>query len=267
MIHPTAIIHRGARLGPGCSVGAYALIDEHVVLGVDCIVGPHVHLTGHTSIGARNRFHTGCVIGDAPQDMKYTGAPTRLRIGDDNTFREHVTIHRSNRLDEATEIGHQNLLMASSHVGHNCTLGNGNTLANGALLAGHVILADRVFLSGNCLVHQFCRVGRLAMMQGGAAISQDLPPFCMARGDNGIAGLNVVGLRRAGFTPEQRLELKRAYLALFRSDLSRATAIENLSGQFEIGSPALELLEFVRTTKRGICADTGRRGRTDPSEA
>lgn len=267
MIHPTAIIHPRAQLGPGCSVGAYAIIDEHVMLGADCIIGPHVHLTGHTSIGARNRFHSGCVIGDAPQDMKYTGMPTRLRIGDDNTFREHVTVHRSNRLDEATEIGNQNLLMASSHVGHNSTLGNGNTLANGALLAGHVTLADRVFLSGNCLVHQFCRVGRLAMMQGGAAISQDLPPFCMARGDNGISGLNIVGLRRAGFTAEQRLELKRAYLGIFRSELTRAATLESLSGRFETSSPAHELLEFIRGSKRGICADTGRRGRVGPSEA
>ena len=267
MIHPTAIIHPGARLGPGCSVGAYALIDEHVVLGADCIVAPHVHLTGHTSIGARNRFHTGCVIGDAPQDSKYAGSATRLRIGDDNTFREHVTVHRSNRLDESTEIGHQNLLMAASHVGHNCILGNGNIVANGALLAGHVTVADRVFLSGNCLVHQFCRVGRLAMMQGGAAISQDLPPFCMARGDNGIAGLNVVGLRRAGFTAEQRLQLKRAYLGLFRSGLARAAALDSLSGQFPEGSPALELVEFVRASRRGVCTDTGRRSRPDPSEA
>lgn len=257
MIHPTAILHPKAQIGEGCSIGPYSVLDEHVVLGARCIVGPHVHITGHTEIGTANRFHAGCVIGDAPQDMKYTGAPTRLRIGDRNTFREHVTIHRSNRLDESTVLGNENLLMSGSHVGHNSRLGNGNILANGALLGGHVILTDRAFISGNCLVHQFCRIGRLALMQGGAAISKDLPPFCIARGDNGIAGLNTIGLRRAGFTAEQRLTLRRVYHQLFRSRLSRSQAIAQAMQDLPPESPALEMVEFVQTSRRGVCADTG----------
>jgi len=259
MIHPTAVIHPHAQLGAGCSVGPFVVIEAEVVLGPECILGPQVYLTGRTVIGACNRFHAGCVIGDAPQDLKYRDAPTGLRIGDGNTFREHATIHRSNRVDEETIIGNGNLFMAGSHVGHNCQLGQDNILANGALLAGHVHLADRVFLSGTCLVHQFCRIGRLALMQGGAGISLDLPPFCVVRGANDLVGLNTVGLRRAGFTAEQRLELKRAYHRLFRSGLKRAEALTRARGEFGTGTPAWELIDFVSTSKRGVCADTGRR--------
>jgi len=155
------------------------------------------------------------VIGDAPQDLKYKGDPTRLAIGDNNVFRENVTVHRSNTSGTQTIIGSHNLLMAGAHVGHNSEVGSHVIIANGALLGGHVSVADRAFISGNCLVHQFVRVGTLALMQGGAAISKDLPPFTVARGDNGICGLNTVGLRRAGFTTSQRLVLKKVYHALF----------------------------------------------------
>lgn len=256
MIHPTALIHPGARIGPETTVDPYAVIDEGVSLGARCRIGPHVHLSGHTTIGDDNRFHSGCVIGDAPQDFKYAGGPTRLRIGNGNTFREHVTVNRSNRLDEDTVIGDGNFFMAGSHAGHNCRIGNNNILANGALLAGHVILADRAFISGNCLVHQFCRVGRLALMQGGSAISKDLPPFCVARGDNGICGLNGVGLRRSGVDADQRLRLKRAYGILFRSGLRRDTALTRVESEFA-GDPLVqELIEFISNSRRGICADT-----------
>ena len=217
MIHPTAIIHPKAKLDATVQVGPFAVIDGGVELGANCIVGPHVYLTGLTTIGAGNRFHAGCVIGDAPQDLKYKDEPTRLRIGDQNVFREHVTIHRSTKPDAETVIGSHNFFMANSHVAHNCAVGDHVILANGALLGGHAVVQDRAFISGNCLVHQFTRVGTLALMQGGAAISQDLPPFTMALRENEICGLNVVGLRRAGFTAEQRLELKRLYHLLFRS--------------------------------------------------
>jgi UDP-N-acetylglucosamine acyltransferase len=265
MIHPTAVIHPQARLDATVSVGSYAVIDEGVSVGPHCVIGPHVHLTGHTTIGAHNQFHAGCVIGDAPQDLKYQGEPTRLRIGDRNVFREHVTVNRSNKLDEDTVVGSNNFLMANSHVGHNCIVGDYVILANGALLGGHVTVQDRAFISGNCLVHQFVRVGRLALMQGGAAISKDLPPFCIARGDNGICGLNVVGLRRAGFTSDQRLELKKLYHALFRSG-RRLTATLALAGAEFTGEPARLLLDFVAGSKRGVCSDTGAK-RGDPDEA
>jgi UDP-N-acetylglucosamine acyltransferase len=256
MIHPTAIIHKNAKLDPTVRVGPYAVIDEGVEIGPACVIGPHVYITGLTTIGSHNEFYAGCVIGDAPQDLKYDGAPTRLRIGDHNVFREHVTLNRSTEIDGETVIGSHNFLMQHSHVAHNCVLGDHVILAGGALLAGHVVVQDRAFLSGNCLVHQFTRVGTLSMMQGGAAISKDLPPFTIGRGVNGLCGLNIVGLRRAAFTAEQRLELKELYRALFRAGRRLQTSIAGARTLFR--SPAAQtLLDFVSSAKRGVCSDWG----------
>ena len=256
MIHATAIIHPQARVDSTASVGPYSVIDEHVELGPHCIVGPHVYLTGMLSAGAHNQFHAGCVIGDAPQDLKYKGEPTRLRIGAHNVFREQVTIHRSTKVDEETVIGSHCFLMVNSHVAHNCQLGDHVILANGALLGGHVTIGDKAFLSGNCLVHQFVRIGTLALMQGGSAISKDLPPFTIARGDNGICGLNVVGLRRAGFSAAERLELKKLYHALFRGGQLFRTAVAGAEKKFT-GAGSRTMLEFIAAARRGVCADTG----------
>jgi UDP-N-acetylglucosamine acyltransferase len=261
MIHPTAVIHRGAELDPSVVVGPYAVIDEGVALGARCRVGPHVHLTGLTHAGPDNTFHAGCVIGDAPQDIRYSGAPTRLRIGEGNTFREHVTVHRSNKLEEDTVLGSHNFLMANCHVGHNVQLGNHVIIANGALLAGHVTVEDRAFISGNCLLHQFVRVGRLALMQGSAGISKDLPPFTIARRQNGICGLNVIGLRRAGVTPAERLELKILYRRLFRTSGRLGDLVDAARKEFRT-EPSRHLLDFVAAAKRGVCRDTGQ----DPEE-
>jgi UDP-N-acetylglucosamine acyltransferase len=256
MIHPTAVIHPKAQIDATCIVGPYAVIDAGVVLGPGCVVGPHVHLTGQMTAGANNRFHSGCVLGDAPQDMKYDGAPTRLRLGEDNVFREHVTVHRSNKLAEETVIGSHNLLMAHSHVGHNTVLGDHNILANGVLLAGHVEVGDRAVLSGNALVHQFCRVGSLALMQGGAAITKDLPPFCLARhGVNRLCGLNAVGLRRAGVSAEQRLQLKALYHVLFRSGHTAGQIVQIVQegvSEFPDGC-VRQMMDFIAASKRGIC--------------
>ena len=260
VIHPTAIVHPKAKLDSTACVGPYAVIDDGVELGPHCIVGPHVYLTGLAAIGSHNQFHAGCVIGDAPQDLKYKGEPTRLRMGDHNVLREHVTVHRSNKPEEETVVGSHNFLMAHSHVGHNARLCDNVILANGALVAGHVIVEDRAFISGNCLIHQFVRVGTLALMQGGSAISKDLPPYTVARGDNGICGLNTIGLRRAGFTAEERLELKRLYLALFRGNQNLRQALAAAQGQFT-GVAAKALMDFLTASKRGVCADVSR----DPS--
>ncbi|MGA2786251.1 MAG: acyl-ACP--UDP-N-acetylglucosamine O-acyltransferase [Verrucomicrobiota bacterium] len=256
MIHPTAIIHPKAKLDSTVRVGPHAVIDEGVALGAHCVVGPHVYITGLTTCGEHNSFHAGCVIGDAPQDLKYRDEPTRLRIGDHNVFREHVTIHRSTKTDGETVVGSNNYFMATAHIGHNSHLGDHIIIANGTSLGGHVVVQDRAFLSGNCLVHQFTRVGMLALMQGGSAISKDLAPFTIARGDNGICGLNVIGLRRAGFTAEQRLELKRMYHLLFRSGKNLRAAIEEAKKVFT--SPAAKiLLDFAAEAKRGVCQDAG----------
>jgi UDP-N-acetylglucosamine acyltransferase len=199
--------------------------------------------------------------------LKYQDEPTGLRIGDGNVFREHVTVHRSNKTSEDTVIGSHCFLMQHSHVAHNCLLGNDVILAGGALLAGHVTVQDRAFISGNCLVHQFVRVGTLAMMQGGSAISKDLPPFTIARGDNGICGLNIIGLRRAGFSAEERLDLKRLYHFLFRSARNLREAVKEAQSQFA-GAAARTMMEFVTASKRGVCADaSGGRGGADEDES
>jgi UDP-N-acetylglucosamine acyltransferase len=256
VIHPTAIIHPRAKLDVTVQIGPYTVIDEGVELGPHCIIGPHAYLTGRATIGAHNRFYAGCVIGEAPQDLKYAGEPTRVRIGDRNVFREHVTVHRSNKMTEETVLGSENFLMANSHVAHNCRLGDLVILANGALLAGHVTVDDRAFVSGNCVVHQFVRIGTLAMMQGGSAISQDLPPYTVARGYNGICGLNTVGLRRAGLTPAERLELKQVYRLLFRDGQNVRAALASAQAKFS-SAPAKIMMDFVAASKRGVCSDVG----------
>jgi UDP-N-acetylglucosamine acyltransferase len=256
VIHPTAIVHPQAKLDPTVEVGPYAVIDAGVELGAHCWVGPHVYLTGQTRIGAHTRFFAGAVIGEAPQDLKYSGAPTGLRIGDHNVFREHVTVHRSTKPEETTVVGSHNFFMANAHVAHNCHVGDYVILANGVALGGHVTVADRAFISGNCLVHQFVRVGTLALMQGGSAISQDLPPYTVAHFDNCLCGLNVVGLRRAGVTAAERLELKQLYRTLFRAGVNLRAAVEAARQSFT-SAPAKVMLDFVAATRRGVCADPG----------
>ena len=227
MIHPTAIIHENAQVHTGAE------------------------------IGKSNHFHAGCVIGDNPQDVKYNNQPTRLVIGDRNTFREHVTIHRSNTLDEDTVIGSENIFMASSHVGHNSIVGNKVILANGALVGGHAMIGDGAFLSGNAVVHQFCRVGSMAMMQGCAGVSLDLPPFTIVRGINGMCGLNSIGLKRAGFAAEERMELKKAYRAIFLSENLLKESLDKARAEFT-GVLAGQLIDFVAASERGICSHVRR---------
>ena len=257
MIHATAIIHPKAELDPSVRIGAYAVVDEGLRVGPHCVIGPHVYLTGNTFVGEDNQFFAGCVIGEAPQDLKYRGAPTALRIGDHNVFREHASVHRSSKVGEETIVGSHNYLMAHCHVAHNCRVGDYVIMANGALLGGHVTLGDRSFISGNCLVHQFVRVGTLALMQGGSAVSKDLPPYTVARGDNGICGLNTIGLRRAGLTPAERLELKELYHALFRSGVNLRAALVEARKRFS--SPCAKvMLEFLAGSERGVCSDKRR---------
>lgn len=251
-IHPTAIVDPKAELGEHINVGPYVVIDGNVRLGDHCQLGPHVYLTGHTQIGKNNTFHAGCVIGGPPQDISYRDEPTKTIIGDRNTFREHVTIHRSNSEVETTEVGSENFLMASSHVGHNARLGNQNVLANGTLIAGHAIIADKVIFGGNTAVHQFVRIGRLAMLQGNSAVSQDLPPFLINSRVNELSGLNVIGLRRAGIDAEDRQQLKRLYHLLFRQGHPLNHALKLAKETFK-ASVCRELIDFISASQRGIC--------------
>ncbi len=253
-IHASAVIDPKAELHPTVEVGPYAVIEAGVSLGEGCRVGPHVHLAGILIAGARNVFSTGCVVGGDPQDLRFAGGATRIRMGDDNQIREHVTVHRSNRPDEDTVLGSGNLLMAHCHLGHNTRLGDLVIIANGAQLAGHVQVADRVFISANCLIHQFVRIGTLALMQGGAGIGRDLPPFCMARGVNRVCGLNVIGMRRGGVPSEARLELRRLYQVLYRSGGAFRETLARMEPLVS-SSWGRQLLDFVSVSKRGIVVE------------
>jgi len=241
MIHPTAIIHPKARVNSTAQIGPYAVIDEGVEIGPRCVIGPHVYITGITSIGSDNKFFAGCVIGEAPQDLKYAGIPTGVSIGNNNVFREHVTVHRSNKTDEQTIIGSHNFLMQHSHVAHNCLVKDYAIIAGGALLAGHVTIDDRAFISGNCLVHQFVRVGTLALMQGGSAISKDLAPYTIASRTNRI-------------NSQERLELKKLYHTLFRDSASPREAAAAARESFA-GAAAKTMLQFILESKRGVCSE------------
>ena len=258
MIHPTALIDAKAELHETVSVGPYVVIEGEVRIEEGTSIGPHVHLAGRTTVGKNNTIHTGAVIGGPPQDIKYKGDPTGLRVGNNNIIREHVTLHCSNSQEEDTIIGSGNFFMAHSHVGHNAQVGNENVFANGALVGGHAEIEDKVFLSGNCAIHQFVRIGTLAMMQGNAAVSQDLPPYTIGFGVNKICGLNVVGLRRAGFTAEQRQELHYHYKRIFLEGNNIGKTTREALAQAP-GDKARILLEFIANSERGVCSHASRK--------
>jgi len=253
-IHPTAIIAPGAELHPSVQVGPFAVIGPQVRIGAGSTVGPHAVLEGRTSLGERNRVFQFASVGAIPQDLKYAGEPTALVIGDGNQIREFTTLHiGTSGGGGVTRIGNQNLFMAYSHVAHDSQVGSRCVFANGATLAGHVEVGDFVTLGGLSAVHQFTRIGAHAFIAGGAIVVMDVPPYCIAQGDRAeLAGLNVVGLQRHGFTEEQLARVKDAYRVLFRSKLPLEEAVASLRVDFG-GQPEVDaLLDFVTTTKRGL---------------
>lgn len=250
-VHPSAVVSDGARLGDGVVVGPYAVLEPDTVVGDGCEIRAHAVVKRFTTLGSGNVVHEGAILGGEPQDLAFTGGPSRLRIGDGNAIREGVTIHRAARPDAATVIGSGCFLMAHAHVAHDCRLGDRVTLANNVALAGHVEIADRAFLSGGVVVHQFCRIGRLAMVGGNAKVVQDCLPFVTSDGVPARArGLNVAGLRRAGIATSQLRPLKEAYRILLRSGLPLETALARMA---EMGDPlADELAAFARSSQRGF---------------
>lgn len=250
MIHPTAVVAAGADIHPTAEIGPYAVVEDAVRIGAGTRIMAHVVLHGPTDIGARNVVHPGAVLGGAPQDLTFAGGETFLRIGDDNVFREHVTIHRGSV--GSTLIGNGNYFMQSAHVAHDCRIGDATIVAGGALLAGHVALADRAFVSGNCVVHQHVRIGRLALLRGLARTSRDVPPFCIIDGTHTVRGVNAVGLRRAGFDATRIAAIRRTVAALF----GRPTHLGQALARVEAGDPTddvRELVAFVRASTRGVC--------------
>ena len=257
-IHPTAIVAAGAELGDGVEVGPYAVIGPHVILGDGSCVGPHAVIEGHTRIGARNRVFQFASIGAAPQDKKYRGEPTRLEIGDDNTFREFVTVNRGTVQDTGvTRIGNDNWVMAYVHVAHDCVLGDHTIIANTTNLAGHVRIGDWVILGGCTQVHQFCQIGAHAMTAVGTVVLHDIPPFVMAAGDAAKAhGINAEGLKRRGFEPEAIAAIRRAYKTLYRQGLSLEQARDALNAAEGLGGASAEAVramgQFLGQVTRGI---------------
>lgn len=251
-IHPTAVITPRAELDAEVAVGPYVVIDGPVQIGRGTRILAHAVLTGWTRIGRDNEIHMGAVVGHVPQDVAYTGARSYLRIGDRNVIREHSQIHRGTTAESETVVGDDNFLMQHAHVAHNCRLGNHTVIGGGALLAGHVSVEDRAFVSGNCVVHQTVRIGTLALLRGLSRTSRDVPPFCIMDGTHTVRGINVVGLRRAGFGPERIADLRRAFSALFRrrGDLSRK--VETLLDS-EPSADVRCLIEFIRGSERGVC--------------
>lgn len=252
-IHPTAVIDPRAEIDSGVEIGPYAVIDGPVKIKRGSRVMAHAYLTGWTEIGSDNEVHPGAVLGGAPQDRAYGGEETYLRIGDRNIFREHAQVHRGTAPGSATVIGSDNFLMANSHIGHNCRLGDHVILANGALLGGHVEVGSHVFISGNCVVHQFVRIGDYALMRGLSGTSRDVPPFAIVDWQHTVRGVNTVGLKRAGFDEKRIREIREAFRVLFRKGRNLSLAVKELEASGRTNSDLSALLEFIRSSKRGVC--------------
>ncbi len=257
-IHMTAVVEPGAELAAGVSVGPFAYVRAGAKIGPGTEIGPHAVIHEFTEIGENCRIHAHAVLGDLPQDLGFKGVKSFVRIGSDCTIREGVTVHRGTMEGSATVMGDNCYLMAYSHLAHNVRLGSRVILANNVLLAGHVEVGDGVFIGGSAAVHQFCRIGRLAMVGGLSAVSKDIPPFCThASGAfNSIAGLNVVGLRRNGFDGPARAEIRSAFKTLYASGLNVSQAVEKIRAAYS-SSAVLEMCEFIANSKRGICAFRG----------
>ncbi|MDR3324142.1 MAG: acyl-ACP--UDP-N-acetylglucosamine O-acyltransferase [Zoogloeaceae bacterium] len=253
-IHPTAIVHPGARLGQGVEVGAYSLIGEQVEIGDQTVVGPHVVINGHTRIGRENRIFQFSSLGEAPQDKKYAGEPTRLEIGDNNTIREFCTFNIGTVQDAGvTRIGNDNWIMAYVHIAHDCQVGSHTIFANNAQLAGHVHVDDWTIFGGYTGVHQFCHVGAHVMTAVGTVILQDVPPYLMVAGNTASPyGINVEGLKRRGFSADAITALKRAYRALYKSGLMLEEAKAKLADMAKEQPDVQRFVDFLAASKRGI---------------
>ena len=252
-IHPTAIVDEGAEVHESAVVGPYSIIDAGAVVGEGCVIETNVRIFGMARLGRFNRVCHGATLGAEPQDLTY--APERAKplvIGDHNHFKEGVNISHGIKEDHGTVIGHHNYFMTYSHVGHDCIVGDHNIFANTATLAGHVEVEHHVFLSGHTATHQFCRIGAYAMIAGVSGVPQDVPPFVLADGHRAeIVGLNIVGLRRNGFSQEQRSAIKRAYRILYKSGLKQAEAVERLKTE-ETAEAVVHIVRFIESSKRGL---------------
>ena len=254
-IHPSAIVDPAAKIGADVSIGPCAVVGAEVVIGERSTIQSHVVLEGAVTIGRDNLIGHGAVIGAWPQDVSFSAErKTSVQMGDENVIREHCTIHRGSPEGSVTRIGNKNFLMVGAHIGHNCVIENNVVIANNCLLAGHVQVDDGAFLGGGSTFHQNMRVGRLVMVQGSSAFGKDLPPFTIAAERNAIFGINILGLKRAGFSAKDRDEIKAAFKLLYASGLNISQALEK-AASMKLGAPAREFFDFVAAAKekRGVC--------------
>ena len=255
MIHPSATVSDKARIGKDVKIGPYCVVDEHVSLGDGCELISHVVISGHTTIGSNNRFFPFACISHEPQDLKFHGEPSEIVIGDNNTIRESVTINPGTEGGGMlTRIGNGNLLMAYAHVAHDCLVGDEVIMANNATLAGHVTVEDGAIIGGMSAIHQFLRIGRNSMIGGMSGIVKDIPPYCLTAGGYrpGLAGLNLVGLRRRGFSNERIKVLKEIYRILLQGSGKIEGRIDEAAVIAGDDVDALHLVEFVRSAERGV---------------
>ncbi|HVU26704.1 MAG TPA: acyl-ACP--UDP-N-acetylglucosamine O-acyltransferase [Verrucomicrobiae bacterium] len=253
MIHPTAVIHSGAQIGANCEIGPYCVIGENVVLGEKCKLHSHVVIDGHTKLGNENEIFPFASIGLKTQDLKWKGGVTRTEIGDKNTFREFVTIHSATGDGEITRVGSRNHILAYCHIAHNCILGNNVIMSNVATLAGHVIVEDHAVIGGLAAIHQFCRVGKMAMIGGCSKVVQDVPPFMIADGNPAeTRTINKVGMERNEISEEAQNALRQAYKILFREGLSISNALVKIEAGLKPLPEIQHLLQFVHASERGI---------------
>jgi UDP-N-acetylglucosamine acyltransferase len=255
IIAPTARIHPEAAIGPRTRVGEFCVIEQDVAIGADCLLEPYCFVKRWTTMADGNEISAGTVLGTDPLDKGFTGERSYLRIGRGNKIREHYTISRGTKPESATMIGDGNYIMTSGHVAHNCTIGNNAVIASCSLVAGFAEVGDQAFISGGVVIHQYSKIGRLAMVAGNARVNLDLPPFFMYAGhDARPTGLNVVGLKRAGFTVEQVAAIKKAYRVLYRSGLMLEAALRKIESELA-DENTLHLVRFVRSSERGICRE------------
>ena len=252
-IHPSTLVDPSAEIGTGTIVGPYCVIAPEVMLGENCWLQHHVTLCGPMRAGARNKFYAYCSIGQQTQDLKYQGEPTYLEIGDDNTFREFVTINRSTTGEGKTRVGSRGNFLAYSHIGHDCTVGDEVVFSNNGTLAGHVQVGNHAVMGGLTAVHQFCRIGRFAITGGCAKIVQDVPPFMIADGNPAeIRGVNLVGLERKGFTPESVKWIKEAFRLIYRSKYNTRQAVNAVRKELPQTEEIMQIIEFIEQSERGI---------------
>lgn len=254
--HSTSIISEKAVIGSGVEIGPYAIVGANVVLKNNVFIGSHVVIDGHTTIGEGTKIFPFASIGAAPQDLKFHGEPSTLIIGSNNIVREFVTLQPGTESGKMTTvIGDNNLFMANTHVGHDCEVGNNNIFANSSALAGHVTIGNKVTLGGLSAVHQFCKIGDFAFLGGGSMIAQDFPPFCIGQGDRAmVRGLNLVGLERGGLTTDDIQKLKKVFRTLFVSKGQWSEKLESIEQELLDNPYVLELMNFIRSSKRGVCS-------------